>query len=53
MYLEYESEWEGVFNFQMRVDDVIFFFIEWCSTDVRTFFILYGILLLLLNFKIV
>lgn len=37
----------------MRVDDVIFFFIEWCSIDVRMFFILYGILLLLLNFKIV
>lgn len=53
MHLEYEPEWEGAFNLQMRVDDVISSFTEWCSTDVRTFFTSYGTLLLLLNLKIV
>ncbi|XP_048736873.2 E3 ubiquitin-protein ligase UBR2-like isoform X4 [Ostrea edulis] len=38
MHLEYEPEWEGAFNLQMRVDDVIASFTEWCSTD-RTVFI--------------
>lgn len=38
MHLEYEPEWEGAFNLQMRVDDVISSFTEWCSTD-RTVYI--------------
>lgn len=53
MHLEYEPEWEGAFNLQMRVDDVISSFTEWCSTDVRKSFTSYGTLLILLNLKIV
>lgn len=53
MHLEYEPEWEGAFNLQMRVDDVISSFTEWCSTDVRKSFTSYRTLLILLNLKIV
>ena len=34
MHLEYEPEWEGAFNLQLKQDDVIAEFLEWCGTDV-------------------
>ncbi|KAK3092305.1 hypothetical protein FSP39_001069, partial [Pinctada imbricata] len=33
MHLEYEPEWEGAFNLQLKQDDVIAEFLEWCGTD--------------------
>lgn len=34
VHLEYEPEWEGAFNLQLKQDDVITEFLEWCGTDV-------------------
>ncbi|XP_063428523.1 E3 ubiquitin-protein ligase UBR2-like isoform X1 [Mytilus trossulus] len=33
VHLEYEPEWEGAFNLQLKQDDVITEFLEWCGTD--------------------
>jgi len=34
VHLEYEPEWEGAFNLQLKQDDVITEFLKWCGTDV-------------------
>lgn len=33
-HVEFEPEWEGAFNLQLKLADVISAIIEWCSTDV-------------------
>jgi len=37
MHLEYEPEWEGAFNLQLKQDDIISEFLDWCGRDVSTF----------------
>jgi E3 ubiquitin-protein ligase UBR2 len=33
-HLEFEPEWEGAFNLQLKLEDNIVLFLDWCSTDV-------------------
>ena len=33
-HLEFEPEWEGAFNLQLKLDDNIVLFQEWCCSDV-------------------
>ena len=33
-HLEFEPEWEGAFNLQLKLADVISLMLQWCSTDV-------------------
>ncbi|XP_021345433.1 E3 ubiquitin-protein ligase UBR2-like isoform X2 [Mizuhopecten yessoensis] len=35
-HLEYEPEWEGAFNLQLKQDDIIAEFINWCGQDKET-----------------
>ncbi|XP_060067571.1 E3 ubiquitin-protein ligase UBR2-like isoform X1 [Ylistrum balloti] len=35
-HLEYEPEWEGAFNLQLKQDDIIAEFINWCGQDKLT-----------------
>ncbi|XP_050407008.2 E3 ubiquitin-protein ligase UBR2 isoform X1 [Patella vulgata] len=32
-HLEFEPEWEGAFNLQLKLEDNLVLFAEWCSTD--------------------
>ncbi|XP_060594831.1 E3 ubiquitin-protein ligase UBR2-like isoform X1 [Ruditapes philippinarum] len=32
-HLEFEPEWEGAFNLQLKLEDNIVLFLDWCSTD--------------------
>ena len=33
-HIEFEPEWEGAFNFQLKLADIITLMIDWCSSDV-------------------
>ena len=33
-HVEYEPEWEGAFNLQIKLSDVITIVQDWCATDV-------------------
>jgi E3 ubiquitin-protein ligase UBR2 len=33
-HLEFEPEWEGAFNLQLRLEDSLVLFADWCSADV-------------------
>ena len=33
-HLEFEPEWEGAFNLQLKLEDNIVLFLEWCGSDV-------------------
>ena len=33
-HLEFEPEWEGAFNLQLKLEDSIVLFTEWCAADV-------------------
>ena len=33
-HLEFEPEWEGAFNLQLKMEDSLVMFTEWCATDV-------------------
>lgn len=33
-HLEFEPEWEGAFNLQLKLEDNIVLFIDWCASDV-------------------
>jgi E3 ubiquitin-protein ligase UBR2 len=33
-HVEYEPEWEGAFNLQMKLADILMILLDWCSTDV-------------------
>ena len=35
-HVEYEPEWEGAFNLQLKLADVMTMLIDWCSTDVSS-----------------
>ncbi|XP_064624216.1 E3 ubiquitin-protein ligase UBR2-like isoform X2 [Lineus longissimus] len=32
-HLEFEPEWEGAFNLQLRLNDSLTLFLDWCGTD--------------------
>lgn len=36
-HLEFEPEWEGAFNLQLKLEDNIVLFLEWCGSDVSEF----------------
>ncbi len=38
-HIEFEPEWEGAFNLQLKLEDNIAVIQEWCSTDVSAFVI--------------
>ena len=33
-HLEFEPEWEGAFNLQLKMEDSLVMFTEWCASDV-------------------
>ena len=33
-HLEFEPEWEGAFNLQLKLEDNIVLFMDWCAGDV-------------------
>ena len=33
-HLEFEPEWEGAFHLQLKLEDSIALFLEWCGSDV-------------------
>ena len=33
-HIEFEPEWEGAYNLQLKLAEVIGAMIDWCSTDV-------------------
>ena len=33
-HIEFEPEWEGAFNFQLKLADIITLMVDWCSSDV-------------------
>ena len=33
-HVEYEPEWEGAFNLQLKLADILTMIVDWCSTDV-------------------
>ena len=33
-HVEYEPEWEGAFNLQLKLADILTILLDWCSTDV-------------------
>ncbi len=33
-HIEFEPEWEGAFNLQLRLADNIAVILDWCSSDV-------------------
>lgn len=36
-HLEFEPEWEGAFNLQLKLEDSLVLFSDWCSSDVSYF----------------
>ena len=37
-HLEFEPEWEGAFNLQLKMEDSLVMFTEWCASDVSFLF---------------
>ena len=33
-HIEFEPEWEGAFNLQLKLQDNLTLILDWCSTDV-------------------
>jgi len=33
-HVEYEPEWEGAFNLQLKLSDILTIVQDWCATDV-------------------
>jgi len=33
-HVEYEPEWEGAFNLQLKLSDILTVVQDWCATDV-------------------
>ena len=33
-HIEFEPEWEGAFNLQLKLEDIIAIMLDWCAGDV-------------------
>jgi len=38
-HVEYEPEWEGAFNLQLKLSDILTIVQDWCATDVSVTFL--------------
>ena len=38
-HIEFEPEWEGAFNLQLKLEDNIAIMLDWCATDVSSTFL--------------
>ena len=36
-HVEYEPEWEGAFNLQLKLSDILTIVQDWCATDVSLY----------------
>jgi len=36
-HVEYEPEWEGAFNLQLKLSDILTIVQDWCATDVSPY----------------
>ena len=42
-HIEFEPEWEGAFNLQLKLQDIIFMVLDWAGSDVRLDFCFHNI----------